>query len=477
MSGTSGDSVAVVDFSFSLKPTVMNIIQENIDNLNAVLRIHLSPDDYKPRVDEAIKKYRKKVNMPGFRPGHVPEALVRKMYGKSVLVDELNRLVSDSVDKFITENNLKVLGNPMPKAETDFPNDWEAPQDFEFAFDMALAPQVQLSLPPAHTFLSYEIKVEDSAIDEEVDKLARRFGNYTSPETTDADCSVYGTFEQLGPDGHTLDGGVSNRAFMMLTKIRDEATRQKFIGTSTGAQIVFNPMAAIGSEEEVRYLLGIRTGGLEVADSDFRFTLERINKVEKAAIGQGLFDQVYGEGNVSDEAGFRQRIHDEIAQGYRYESENALQHEIEDVLLKEAALSLPDEFLRRWLKYSNEKITDEQLDREYHQYARDLKWRLIENTIYADQNMSIAREEIESYARNMIIDQYLRYGQAHMLTEEKLGELVKNYLSNQESVQRVVENLSRRKVFEYLNGIVSKDVKTVSHSEFTDLMSRHHHHH
>ncbi|MFM1745641.1 MAG: hypothetical protein RLZZ630_1578 [Bacteroidota bacterium] len=455
----------------------MNITQENIDNLNAVLRVQLSPDDYKPRVDEAIKKYKKKVNMPGFRPGHVPESLVRKMYGKSVLVEELNRLVSDSVDKFITDNNLKVLGNPLPKAETELSNDWEAPKDFEFAFDMALAPQVQLNLPPSHTFLSYDIKVEDSAIDEEVDKLARRYGNYTSPDTTDGDCSVYGSFEQLGSDGNPIEGGLNNRAFMMLTKIRDEYVRQRFVGASVGAQIVFNPMASIGSDEEVRYLLGIRSGGLESADADFRFTLERINKVEKAAIDQGLFDQVYGEGNVTDEAGFRQRIHDEIAQGYRYESENALQHEIEDVLLNEAALSLPDEFLRRWLKHSNEKITDEQLDKEYHQYARDLKWRLIENTIYAEQNMEISKEEIESYARNMIIDQYLRYGQAHMLTEDKVVELVQRYLANQESVQRVVENLSRRKVFEYMNGIVKKDVKSVTHTEFTDLMSRHHHHH
>jgi trigger factor len=359
----------------------------------------------------------------------------------------------------------------------DAPNDWDAPQNFEFAFDMALAPQVKLGLPPSHTFEAYEIKVEESAIDEEVDKLARRFGNYTSPEITDVDCSVYGTFEQLGSDGNPVEGGVNNRAFMTLIKIRDEAARQKFMGASTGAQVVFNPMAAIGSDEEVRYLLGIRTGGLEAANSDFRFTLERVNKVEKAAIDQGLFDQVYGEGSVADEAAFRQRIHDEIAQGYRYEAENALQHEIEDVLLKEAALSLPDEFLRRWLKHSNEKITDEQLEKEYHQYARDLQLRLIENTIYAEQNMEISKEEIESYARNMIIDQYLRYGQAHMLTEDKLGELVQRYLSNQESVQRVVENLSRRKVFEYLSGIVNKNVKSVTHNEFTDLMSRHHHHH
>ena len=190
-----------------------------------------------------------------------------------------------------------------------------------------------------------------------------------------------------------------------------------------------------------------------------------------------MFDQVYGENVVTDIASFREKIRGEIAQGYGYESENALKHEMEDVLLKEANLSLPDEFLKRWLKQSNEKITDEQLVNEYHQYARDLKWRLIENKIYADQNMTINKEEIENYARTMIIDQYMRYGQAHMLDEEKLKEMTMKYVSNQESVQRIVESLSGRKVFEYLNQIVTKDVKKISHDEFIDLMSRHKHHH
>jgi trigger factor len=180
---------------------------------------------------------------------------------------------------------------------------------------------------------------------------------------------------------------------------------------------------------------------------------------------------------VTDLAGFREKVRSEIAQGYGYEADNALRHEMEDVLLKESNLNLPDEFLKRWLKHSNEKITDEQLAKEYHQYARDLKWKLIENKIYGDQNMQLTKEEIESYARNMIIDQYLRYGQAHLLDEEKLKELTERYLKNQESVQRVVESLSGRKVFEYLNQIVSKDVKNVSHDEFVEIMSRHHHHH
>ncbi len=455
----------------------MNILQENIDTLNAVLKVQLTPEDYKPQVDDAIRKYKKKASMPGFRPGHVPENLVRKMYGKSVLVDELNRIVADSVDKFITENKLNVLGNPMPKPDNDFEMNWDKPENFEFAFDLALAPEVNLSLPTSHTFTAYDVQVEEKSIDEEIDKLARRFGNYTSPEVTDADCSVYGTFREVDATGNVIEGGHTHQAFMTINNIANETSRAKFYGVKVSDAITFNPVADIRIESEVKYLLGIKEGNVSDYDKDFQFTIERINKVEKAEFNQALFDQVYGENVVTDIASFREKIRGEIAQGYGYESENSLKHEMEDVLLKEANLTLPDEFLKRWLKQTNEKITDEQLVNEYHQYARDLKWRLIENKIYADQNMTINKEEIENYARTMIIDQYMRYGQAHMLDEEKLKEMTVKYVSNQESVQRIVESLSGRKVFEYLNQIVTKDVKKISHDEFIDLMGRHKHHH
>jgi trigger factor len=455
----------------------MNILQENIDTLNAVLKVQLTPEDYKPQVDDAIRKYKKKASMPGFRPGHVPENLVRKMYGKSLLVDELNRIVADSVDKFIAENKLNVLGNPMPKPDNDFEMNWDKPENFEFAFDLALAPEVNLSLPTAHTFTAYDVQVQEKSIDEEIDKLARRFGNYTIPEVTDADCSVYGTFREVDAAGNVLEGGHTHQAFMTINNIANETSRAKFYGVKVSDSITFNPVADIRIESEVKYLLGIKEGNVSDYDKDFEFTIERINKVEKAEFNQALFDQVYGENVVTDIASFREKIRAEIAQGYGYESENSLKHEMEDVLLKEANLTLPDEFLKRWLKQSNEKITDEQLVNEYHQYARDLKWRLIENKIYADQNMTINKDEIENYARTMIIDQYMRYGQAHMLDEEKLKEMTMKYVSNQESVQRIIESLSGRKVFEYLNQIVTKDVKKISHDEFIDLMSRHKHHH
>lgn len=208
----------------------MNIIQEKVDNLNAVLKVQIAPEDYKPAVDTAIKKYSKQVNMPGFRKGMVPPGLVRKMYGKSLLVEELNKIVSDAVDKHINDNNIKVLGNPMPKPDNNFDMSLDNPADFEFAFEMGLAPEVNISLPPAKTFTAYEITVDSKVIDDEISKIQRRYGKYNSPEVSDAECSVYGTFQELDADGNLAEGGHTNQSFILLDKITDSDVRPQFIG-------------------------------------------------------------------------------------------------------------------------------------------------------------------------------------------------------------------------------------------------------
>lgn len=450
----------------------MNITEEKIDSLNSRLKVSLSPDDYKPHVDAAIRKYKKKMNMPGFRPGMVPDNLVRKMYGKSVLAEELNRLVSESVDKYINDNKLAILGNPLPDQANDL-EDLEKEGDFEFSFDMGLAPEFQLNLPPAHTFTRYEIQVSDQDVTDEAEKVYRRNGEFIQPEKIDSDCSVYGTLTELDQSGQVLNGGVSNQAFLMISKLSDS---KGFIGLQSGDTVVFNPSQTISLPEEARYLLGLKEGQT-IPSSDFSMQIERINKSLKASPGPELFEKLYGPDTVKTEEEFLDRIRQEIAEGYRYESEHQLRHELEDFLLHESRIDLPHDFLKRWLKHSNEKISDEQLEKEYGSYARDLKWRLIESRIFKEQGMEITKEEVESFARNLIVDQYVRYGQAHLLTEDKLGEMALRYLQNQDSLQRAVESLTSRKVFEYLNSIIQTNVSMISHDEFIRLMSEHKHTH
>lgn len=455
----------------------MNIVQEKIDSLNSVLKIKLEPSDYKPKVDDALKKYSKKVNMPGFRPGMVPVGLVKKMYGKSVLFEEINRLVSESIDTYIRENNLQVLGNPLPHAENDLADmDLDKPSDFEFSFDMGIAPEVNLQLPPAKTFTYYEITVNENQVEEEISKLQRRHGEYTTGETVENESSVFGKFEELDETGNPVENGISHSSFILQDKIKDPAFRQQLSGKTPGDSLTLIPGNVFG-EKDAAYLLGLKEENSEAVTKTFRVTIERIMKVIPADINQEFFDKIYGEGNVNSEEELKNKIREEIAEGYKYESENALRHDFEDYFLDTQGLELPDEFLKKWLKYSNEKITDDQLVKEYKHYSRDLKWKLIENKIFTGQNMEVTDDEIRNFARTMVIDQYVRYGQAHMLTEESLKDLVNRYISNRDSVQRIMESLTSRKVFEYLNQIVTKDVKPVSHEEFTRLMTEHQHTH
>lgn len=455
----------------------MNIIQETIDDLNAVLKIQLKPEDYKGPVDDAIKKYSKKVNMPGFRPGMVPVGMIRKMYGKALLADELNRLVAESVDKYINEQKLNLLGQPLPKEDNDFDMNWENPGDFEFAFEMGLAPQINLTLPPAKSFTYYEIYVDEKTINEEVERLQKQHGDYLNPEITDADSSVFVKVEELNENGEMKEGGITNKAYLLIDKVSDVKVKAEFIGKKIGESVVFNPVTAIDSKEEVKYLLGLKEKDTSDYNHNFRFTIDQIHKVAKAEINDRLFDKVYGEGNVKTEVEFREKIREEIAESYRHESEHKLKHDLEHYFIDETKINLPDEFLKRWLMQINKKITEEQLSKEYNHYARDLKLRLIESKIARDNNMQVSKEEIEAYARNLIIDQFVRYGQAHLLTEEKLSDHVKTYLERENSVENAAENISSRKVFEYLNQIVKKDTKQLTHEEFGKMMRDHQHEH
>ena len=401
--------------------------------------------------------------------------LIRKMYGKALLADELNKIVADSVDKYITDNKLEILGNPLPKAENEIAIDWEKPNDFEFLFDLGLSPQFTLSLPPAHHFPYYEIEISDADVNSEMDRLQKRHGDYTNPEVSDAGCSLYGTFTELDANSTVNENGHTNQSFLLLEKVIDTAIRDSLTGKKVGDVVDFNPMKAMQNKDDVKYLLGFKADEDQQLDKPWRYTIERINKVMPAALNQDFFNKVYGDGAVTTEEEFRNKISEEIAQSYRYESEHKLKHDIEDYFISELKMALPDEFLKRWIKHSNAKITDEQLATEYNSYSRDLKWRMVENRIFREQNMNIEKEDLENYAKHYILDQYVRYGQAHLLTDDKLQEMTDKFLKNSDNIQRTIENITSRKVFDYLNGILNKDIKKMTYVAFTEVLKAHVH--
>lgn len=456
----------------------MTITHKNHDDLNVTVSVKLSPEDYSEKVKSSIKKYRKNVTMPGFRPGMVPEGMVRKMYGKAILFDELNAIVSDSLNKYISEKQLSILGNPLPQPLKDLDINWDKPGEYVFLFDLGLAPEIKVTLPPDHSFDSYEIAADDERVQLYIEDMRIRYGKFSRPDTADQSCMLYGNIEELDETGEVKAGGIQNKSCLInLEKIKNEPVKNLFIGSGKGAIITFKPSEAFAEKDELAALLHITADEVSSLHSTFRFTVESVNKRELADLNQEFYTKLYGEGKINNEEEFREQVKKEIESMYRLESEHKLRHDLEDYFIDSLKVSLPDDFLKRWMKAAAEKkTTDEEVENDYSRYKRSLQWRLIQTNIYKNAGMNITEEEITNYAKAYVRNQFLNYGYANP-AENSVNDLASRFVQKEENVRHAVESLTGRKVFEHLSGIIKKDVKKVSYPEFTKIVSEHQHHH
>jgi len=454
----------------------MNITRQEIGTLNEVLRISLAPEDYNPQFESELKKYQKTMNMPGFRPGHVPVGLIKKKYGKSILIEELNKIVSESLESFINENKLDILGSPIPQTSDNSINNWDQPGNFEFNFEIGLAPQFSLTLPPSKEFTNLEIIVEDQKVDLYIEDLRRKYGKFSNPETADEQCILYGDFAELDENGEIKEGGISSKSTLAIASVVDEATKKTLIGSKKGDVLRINLSKAFNNnQDEISHLLNLPQEKAAGILSDFNYTVDTVNLVEKADLTQEFFDKLFAPGTVSSESELKDKVRAEIAAMYQKETDSWLKHEIEDHLLHELDIKLPDDFLRKWLQTAVEKpLTPDQIEKEYGGYARGMKLRLIENRIFRDQQMTITKEEIRIVAQQYILQQFSGY--AAGLNDEILDSLVTRYLEKKESVERIIETLSSQKVFNYLKSIVKTKPEKITYDNFGKKVSSHHHH-
>lgn len=454
----------------------MNIVKELSEDLTATVHIKLSPADYEIKVNEQIKKTQKSANMPGFRKGMVPTGMIRKMYGKAILFDELNKLVSESLEKYITENKIEILGNPLPKPIAEMETDWENPKDYEFSFDIGIAPDFDLQLPPKKKLPFYEIEVDAKRIDEYVEDIRSRQGTFSNPDKADESCILFGKFEELDDTGTVKENGIHHTSTLLVKALKDEQAIQKFNGSQKGDVVRFNLQKAFDSNAtEIATMLQIKKEEAETLTSDFSFTIETVNKRVPAEINQELFDKLYEPGTVTSEDAFREKISSEISGLFNVESEKKLKHDLEDVLLDELGFSLPDNFLKRWMLSINEKsVSQDQLETEYPHHARGIKWRLIENKIFKENNLDITEDEIMNFARQLVYEQFARYGSNH-IDEETINQMATRYMQKRENLNYIIESITGRKVFQYLNAIVAKDIKKVNYDEFVKIVTEHKH--
>ena len=450
----------------------MNITKDQIDELNAVVKIRLTPEDYQVQVEKSLKDYGKKVNLPGFRPGKVPFGMVKKMYGKSVLLEEINKLLSDSLYKYLSENKIEILGNPLPKEKEDDKIDWDHPENFEFSYDLGLAPRFEIDLSPKQSFDYLTIKVDEELVQKHIDDISKRYGKMTSPEVSEATDILFGEFIELDTQGNPIEGGVVKASSIFIERVKDENAKKNLTGLKKDDKVVLDPRTLSENEADLAAMLGITKEQVPGISSNFRFTLSSVTRMEPAELDQDLFDKIYGEGNVVSEADFRSKMEGDIKAMFQGDIDNRLFNHIADALVQNLKISLPDEFLKRWMVAVSEKpVTLEQVSLEYDNYSKGLRWQLIENKIIKEHHIEVPSEELMDYIKELIKSQYARYGRTDV-GDEELTTTAKKVLENKEEVRKIYEKIYDKKILELFKKSFSLVYKEVSLDEFISLSKK-----
>ena len=445
----------------------MKITQEKKDDLNALLKINLSSKDYQQKVNDVIKNYCKTANVPGFRKGKVPAGQIKKMYGKSILVDEVNKLLQDSIYKYITENKIEVLGNPLP-LENNI--DWENSVDFEFKFEMGLAPDFKVDLDKKVKFNFYKIKADKKMIDHYSNDVAKRYGSMIHPDISEENDLILGDFVQLDNKKNILEGGISHTASVALDVIMDKKSKKSLIGISKDSEVIIRINKNFS--KDVSHMLNINKEQADLLDSNFKFTVKNISRMNPSDLNQDLFDKVFGKGSVNNKKEFRSKIQDEIEKSFIVESDRKLKNDIVLHLINKLNLKLPDEFLKKWLLQTNDKnLTSEQIEAEYTQYSKSLRWQLIENKIIKENNLEVTNEDVLNHTKDMIKQNFAQYGQKAP-EENKLTEIAGKVLENEDERKKVFNQLYDFKTLSLYKRKFKLNDKSVTYDEFVKLASK-----
>ena len=449
----------------------MNITREKTDELNAVIKVQVVKDDYDEKVDEQLKDYKKKANIKGFRPGKVPFGLIKKMYGASVKLEEINKIVSESLHKYITDEKLEILGDPLPKTDDNESIDLEKQEEFSFSFEIGLAPEFEVKLSGRNKVPYYEIKIDKKLRNDFLDNYRRRFGSYEEATKVEEDDMLKGDIVKMTPEGAPLDETDLKDSSLSVKVIKDEEVKKDFIGSKAGDSIVFDIRRAFPNEHEIAGLLQTTHDNLQGADGDYMFTINSVNRFKMAEVSQELFDKVYGEGNVKSEEEFMKKLDEEIRVNLARESEYKLNQDARNMVIDKTGFDLPEEFLRKWLLRTNDNITEEQLEKEFDDFTRDLRWQLIRNKIAKENEIKVEEQDMVDEAKEYTRMQFQQYG-IFNAEDSQLETYAREILKKEDDYRRIADKVIDDKVVKKIKEEIKIDSKKVSTEEFNKLFSK-----
>lgn len=448
----------------------MEITLNKTNSTEGLIKIKLTEGDYQPNVEEKVKEYARKANIKGFRQGKVPAGVIKRMFGKSILVEEINHLLSHKLSDYIKDNNLKILGEPLPNQEKAQTIDWDAQKNFEFEYQIGMVDDFKYDLSSKVKVKSYPIEVDEKTIDETVTDLKKRFGKVNNPDESAAEDSLYGELRAKEGDF------VKEHCFIAIEKV-EKKEQKKFVGVKKDEEVEFD-IAKIYSDDELKgQLLGQSPDEAKEAKGKYVFKVSSISRTEPAETNQELFDRVFGKDAVTDEAGFIAKIKETISENYKRESDHFLDHHIEDYFVANTSIDLPEQFLKTWLKSSSQgQVTDSVLEKEFEDYKRGLKWDLVKNKIAEDNKITVEADEVRAKAKEMIISQFGGQAFASQLSD-KLDGIADNYLQNEngQNFMRLYNQLRAEKIIGLIREKITVQEKKVSVDEFKKIVEDHKH--
>ncbi len=451
----------------------MNISKENIDDLNAVVKLTVEKEDYEKKVDDVLKDYRKKANMPGFRPGKVPFGMIKKMYGKHVLADEVNKIVSEEISKYLYESELNILGEPLPSESQDV-IDFETQDNFEFNFDVAIAPEFEVKLSKREKLNYFTIEVTEDMLEQQLKQATGRFGSTETVEESGEESMLKGDFVQLDQDGNPLADGI-NAADVVLsgTSVSDDA-KAKLSGSKVGDVIALNPKTTFTDAAQISYMLKVSDEEAKQIDGDFRFTVKEITNYIPAELNQELFDQVLGEGVATTEEEFKAKVKEDLEKTLSFESDYKFSLDAKDKLMNKIDINLPEAFLKRWIltvNHDKEEITEESLEKEMPKYLDDLKWQLIKNEILKVNEIKIEESDVIEVAKKSAKMQFMQYGLSN-IPDEHIENYAKDMIKQEEQRRNMTETAAQDKVLAFIKEAVKIEETTISRDEFNKLFEK-----
>ena len=434
----------------------MDITRENIDALNAVVKVDIIADDYQSKVDKILVDYRKKADIPGFRKGHVPMGMIKKQYGKSVMIDEVNKLLQDELNKYLTEEKIEILGNPIPRIQENF--SWDT-KSFSFEFELGLVPQFEVNLNSKKKITQYVINADKSLIDKEVENLQSRYGKMSSVDVIDEKTNVTGTFVNEEKE-------IEKKSTINLSDIKGKTNLKKFIGGKVGDVIELKTKGLFSEDSKLMAALGLSSDETKGLNIKVLFTIEETTEIELADLDQELFDKLFTDGSVKSVTELRNKIKEDAEKQFQQQADQQLLNSVTEFLIDNTSFELPSEFLQKWLATAGEKqLTPEQAAEEYSKSEKGLRYQLIQEKILKDNDIKLDYEELKEYAKGFIRTQMAQFGNMNP-EDSELDDIANRILANKEEARKLQDQLLSQKLMTFYKEKMTFKTKKVSYEGF-----------